>query len=165
MTRRIALLTAFAAFLSLTGCGIKLVPVQGVVTLDGKPLEGATVIFTSPDGKTNGSGMTDATGAFSITTADKLGAAPGTYKVCVTKSPIIAGAVSPSQTEGGGMNKDYLKAMQKEMPKGGAGPMGGPKPAAGPKTEVPDIYASADKTTITVTVPSATYPIDLKSKP
>lgn len=172
MARRIALFVFLAALVPLTGCGgVTLLPTQGVVTLDGKPVEGATVVFTSPDGKTNASGMTDAAGAFTLSTGEKLGAAAGTYKVTVSKYAVIVGAMSPSQTEGGGMNKDYLAAMKKEAPKGGGGnPMAIPKGGAasgGAKTELPDIYATVEKTPLSnIAVPSAgPIKLELKSKP
>lgn len=170
MARRIALFVFLAALVPLTGCGgVTLLPTSGVVTLDGKPVEGATVVFTSPDGKTNASGITDAAGGFTLSTGDKPGAAAETYKVTVTKYALVVGAKSPSQTEGGGMNKEYLNAMKKESPKGG-NPMVIPKggaAAGGAKTELPEVYGTAEKTPLNnIAVPS-TGPIklELKSKP
>ena len=171
MARRIALLVFLAAVGPLTGCGVTLLPVQGVVTLDGKPVEGATVVFTSSDGKSSASGMTDAAGGFALSSGDKPGAAAGTYKVTVTKYAVVVGAQSPSQTEGGGMNKEYLNAMKKETPKAAGGnPMAMPKggaAAGGARTDLPGIYASVEKTPLTGVAVPADGPIklELKSKP
>src|SRR5436190_10000431 len=65
------------------------VPVEGVVTLDGKPLENAYVNFV-PNGADmlTASGTTDASGNFALETgsgpAAKPGAIPGRYKVCIS---------------------------------------------------------------------------------
>ena len=73
----------------LAGCvddSLGTVPVTGVVELDGKPVEGATVVF-KPDGEGRAaSGTTDAQGKFKLTTeVNGDGALPGNYKVGVTK--------------------------------------------------------------------------------
>src|SRR5262245_12374499 len=67
------------------GCGQgKTVKVEGVVTLDGKPLPAATVTFV-PDGNGRAaSGRTDQDGIFRLTTfRTDDGAVPGEYKVTV----------------------------------------------------------------------------------
>src|SRR2546422_918840 len=73
------------------GCGAKPVPVQGVLTVDGKALANATVIFVPDDaaGK-SATGLTDVSGAFRLTTF-KLndGALRGAYKITVTHSERI----------------------------------------------------------------------------
>ena len=61
-----------AVALAAVGCGGGTANVSGVVTLDGKPVEGATVTFT-PDSKDGGGvgasyGKTDAQGRFSLRT-------------------------------------------------------------------------------------------------
>ena len=70
------------------GCGNKnTVPVKGVVTLDGRPVEGAMVKFVpvAPKGH-EASAMTDSSGSFSLgTLTERDGAWPGSYKVCVQK--------------------------------------------------------------------------------
>jgi hypothetical protein len=72
------------------GCGSssrKLVPVEGIVTLEGEPLGGATVSFVPVSGGgLPASGRTSADGTFHLTTysADD-GALPGDYKVLVLK--------------------------------------------------------------------------------
>jgi hypothetical protein len=83
---------AVAALLCL-GCGGSgpgLVPISGKVTLNGVPLEGATVVFV-PD-PSNREGLTstsvsDAEGGYEASTEGRSGLVPGKYKVIVTKSP------------------------------------------------------------------------------
>jgi len=66
-----------------------LVQCSGVVTLDGKPLEGATVMLIPRDSSSsqrNAIGVTDAGGKFRMTTLkENDGVMPGTYTVTVTK--------------------------------------------------------------------------------
>jgi hypothetical protein len=68
---------------SASGCARKMVPVEGVVTLDGQPVADAQVTFIldgedgpAPEGKT------DTTGSFSVE------AIPGKYKVVVFKRQV-----------------------------------------------------------------------------
>jgi hypothetical protein len=67
----------------------KTVLAGGVVTLDGKPLEAAQVVFvsSSADSGTGGSGLTDADGNFELSSfpPDK-GIPPGTYQVMIVKA-------------------------------------------------------------------------------
>jgi hypothetical protein len=83
------------------GCGSKsnLAPVSGIVTIDGKPVAAAQVLFTSPSGRP-AAGETDGQGRYVLSTHETGdGAAVGTYGVTVTARPTIqvdaAGAVGP----------------------------------------------------------------------
>jgi hypothetical protein len=177
-------LLAASALLALAacGCGGKFVEVKGVVKLDGKPVEGATVSFVSEDGAKSYSGQTDANGEFTLSGGPRSGAPNGTYKVTVTKTAKVSGA---EQMAPGG--EDYVKHMKDESkgdkkttmagpgakgPPGMKGmPMmpGMPMPVgggAGPKSDLPTLYASASTTPLTVTVNSDMQPVqlDLKSK-
>jgi len=82
---------AFAGVLLvlLAGCGGKrLVKVEGLVTLDGKPLKGATIHYHPIDSGTPAAGFTEADGIFRLTTyASGDGVWTGEYKVTVTWSP------------------------------------------------------------------------------
>ena len=82
--RLTALLIALVG--SSVGCGERLVyPVEGDVLLDGQPLDGATVVF-EPDGQGHPAvASTGKDGSFRVTTAEGDGAAPGNYKVTLTK--------------------------------------------------------------------------------
>jgi hypothetical protein len=73
----------------LTGCGGApagpvVVPVTGVILIDGAPVAGAKVLFL-PNEKTSNPcvGTTDAEGKYALTQATFQGATPGTYKVTV----------------------------------------------------------------------------------
>jgi len=72
--------------LLLKGCGGSgMVPVRGVLTFDGAPLEQASLAFL-PDGEGEPAhSMTRAGGAFELDTHDQRGAKPGKYRVTVTK--------------------------------------------------------------------------------
>ncbi len=73
----------------LTGCGPggpQLAPVEGVVTLDGTPLEGATVLFHPAEGGKPATGTTDAQGKFTLITRNLgEGAQVGMNNVSVSK--------------------------------------------------------------------------------
>ncbi len=91
------------------GCGggspLDTVPVSGTVTLDGTPVEGATVVFapTAGDG-TAATGITDRNGRYLLTTlAPNDGALPGSYMVMISKTEREGGdpaaeAVKPGMT-------------------------------------------------------------------
>jgi hypothetical protein len=60
--------------------------VSGVVTFNGQPVEGASVVFTPAQGRP-GTGVTDATGHFTISTfAAGDGAVPGEHTVAFADS-------------------------------------------------------------------------------
>lgn len=94
MLRRLSGWLGCAALLFVVGCGSgdpSVSYVEGVVTFDGSPLEGATVIF-SPVEESGGraaAGITDASGTYTLTdmqaTSTGKGAAPGQYRVAISK--------------------------------------------------------------------------------
>jgi hypothetical protein len=80
-----------ATLILAAGCNsapeVHLVPAKGKVTYRGQPLKNATVQFV-PEQPKGGSGptatgRTDDSGAFTLTTEGRDGAAPGTYRVLV----------------------------------------------------------------------------------
>jgi hypothetical protein len=81
---------ALAVALAAAGCGGSTGRVSGVVTLDGQPLEGASVTFSPISGRDDGvggsTGKTDAQGRYSLRTVvgDKTGAAVGKHKVSIS---------------------------------------------------------------------------------
>lgn len=97
-----ALAVLFLVVVVLTGCsskGPELAPVEGVVTLDGTPLEGATVLFHPADGGKPATGTTDAQGKFTLTTQNLgEGAQVGMNNVSVSKEKK---AESPANVEEG----------------------------------------------------------------
>jgi len=73
--------------LSVTGCGggLGLGTVEGTVTLDGRPLHDAQVIFHPVDGGRPSVGRTDVDGHFELTYIEGTpGALPGEHKVIIT---------------------------------------------------------------------------------
>jgi hypothetical protein len=84
---RICVVLGVVALCAFAGCGrSNLVKVNGVVTLDGKPLSWATITFNPIGGGRPASGLSDENGNFELTTSSTNdGAAPGEYKVTVTK--------------------------------------------------------------------------------
>ena len=103
-------LTALCLIFSLVGCGgqsdrkeYDTHMVQGVVTLDGKPVPGATVTFTPVDNKVGApaTGMTDEQGNYTLTTIGGgqtsepgSGAVPGEYYVGVAKKEMPGSEVT-----------------------------------------------------------------------
>jgi hypothetical protein len=119
---------AAVALLAAVGCGGGTATVGGVVTLDGKPLEGAVVTFSPTGGDPNGgvggsSGRTDAEGRYTLRTVidDKPGAAVGKHRVVISKF----GGTDPKNPEGGGKEMLPLKYSQNseltfDVPAGGS---------------------------------------------
>jgi hypothetical protein len=107
-----------ALILPTPGCGGKYtpVPVSGVVTLDGKPVEGATVYFYAIGDDKDGRpafGTTDKEGAFQLSTlGDNDGALPRQYKVVVTKyvptNPNLKIPDFPDTLEGRNARSDFM---------------------------------------------------------
>ena len=83
----ILLVVALAFCVGATGCAKKktLVPVEGTLTLNGEPVEGATVCFVPVDGNVGAAaaGATDSSGHFTVTTgsASSAGTASNGYIV------------------------------------------------------------------------------------
>jgi hypothetical protein len=171
MSRAFAFALLFAALVPLTGCGAKVQDITGSVSLDGKSVADASVTLFSSDGKTFGGG-TDASGNFAISAVPS-----GEYKAIVAKYPKVAGT---SPGDSGTADKAYIDSMKKNLDKaskpGGVMPMPGkggmPMMPVGmgsggssTKSELPEQYASLEKTPLTVKVPSdGPIQLQLKSK-
>src|SRR5262245_53733025 len=87
----------------ITGCGSDLVPAEGVVTIDGKPVKGAMVVFIPdpPDSKDREfpfSGIGE-DGAIAMNTGKRAGVRPGKYKVTVSKVKISFVAEDPKKID------------------------------------------------------------------
>jgi hypothetical protein len=144
----------------LSGCdsGMKLTPVSGKVTLDGKPLAYKTVMFISQSTElgVNGGGNTKQDGSYSVfanmpgATTDQVGLPPGKYKVMVTDPVIPIKEDTPVQSSD---ETDVVVAVA---------------PDARPrKTEIPAIYTKHETSPLEVEVPAEGGTIDLvlTSKP
>jgi hypothetical protein len=73
--------------LGLVGCSrdtFPLVPVQGIVTLDGQPVEGARVSFI-PERAITAGGITDTSGRFTLMCRGRRGCPPGRSQVLISK--------------------------------------------------------------------------------
>jgi hypothetical protein len=126
-----------AVFL-IAGCktappGPPLVPASGTITLDGKPLAAADLIFV-PYGDTKGqSGVarTDGEGKYELLTADRQhkGVAVGSYRVVINK------LVKPDGT-------DYVPD-----------PNAGPIDTGGFKELLPAVYSDMGQTELEINVP------------
>jgi hypothetical protein len=123
-------------------------PVQVLVTLDGKPVEGATVALSGDAKVETVSGFTGPDGTATLNTSKGTGVPPGEYKVLVTKvAPMAAGSIDMK-------NPDAMRKMA-EARKGGS------------KGELPAVYADSKSTPLTLKVPPESSPakLELKSKP
>jgi hypothetical protein len=143
--------------LAASGCGRRLVKLEGTVTLDGQPLEGATVTFVPEGGSgPSASGLTGSDGVFSLTTRTSGdGVAPGAYKVTVTKSvvPEVAGTEQPNTSD----PQSMMKAMKEYADKHKQAKDSGKKPAAA----IPAQYSNAEKSPLKCQVPPDS-PVEFK---
>jgi hypothetical protein len=154
------LLCLVSWFVALTGCGsaVSTEYVEGVVTVDGKPVAEATVMFT-PVTQGQGApatGTTDANGVYKLTAVTvgeakptaEGGTLPGDYFVGVIKS-VSATAMSEEEA--------YEKGV----------PYVAPRPGEVPemKHEVPQKYNDPKTSGLKVTVQAGknTIPLELKS--
>lgn len=133
-------LLLFGMLGTLPGCSQKaaqldLTPVSGTVTLDSKPLADARIVYylqgSSVPGYSASIGRTDAEGKYQLMAGQQSGAAPGSYKVTVSRIVNSSGApVNPDE----GMDMEQL-AQQ------GAA-----------KESLPEKYTDLEKTELTITV-------------
>ena len=102
------ILVAFAA-----GCsdsGPKTYPVEGVITHNGEPVEGATVTFTAASA-TSAMARTGAGGKYTlVATSGAAGAEEGTYTVTISKKEAV-----PTGRKVPGIGPDGEDAMVDEM--------------------------------------------------
>lgn len=97
------LLLAFGPLVFVAGCGngLGLASVEGTVTLDGAPLEGAEVIFRPVDGRPS-LGVTDASGKYTLRyDTDQMGALQGKHKVSISTAGDAAQSGSEDGASGG----------------------------------------------------------------
>jgi hypothetical protein len=135
-----SLLGTGCAALLIAGCnnappGPKLVPVEGIITLDGKPLGAADIMFV-PQGDTKGQGgvaRTGVDGKFQLLSQDRKfkGAPAGDYRVIFNK------LVKPDGT-------DYVPD-----------PNAGPMDTGGFKELLPRAYSESGPTNLQVNVPES----------
>lgn len=152
--RRVNHWVSMVVLIGLWGCGPaeeklpSLVPVNGTVTYDGKPLEGATVFFAPTDGKGGfaASGFTDSAGKYSLETStgngrSNPGAVPGKYGVKISRMVKPDGSV------------------WKPDPKNDSGPM-----TMGAREELPPEYSMQPNFTADVSSDKPTHDFKLDKK-
>jgi hypothetical protein len=139
-TRGVALAALLVA--ALAGCGGKgITPVRGVVTLEGQPVAGATVLFM-PEDENEGhpaTGFTSSDGTFQLMTYKANdGALPGTYHVLIRKTEAAQDQYAAERTaKERAKGKFEDKVAHKNQ-----------------KAELPEAYARFDKTPLRCTVPA-----------
>ena len=160
MFRNMKIRTSSVLFLTLlVGCSEsdssgrpKTYTASGTVTLNGQPLEGATVNFYPMEGSGSAIGMTDANGKYTLTTyTSNDGAVPGQYKVSITK---YEGGAAPKATNTpppGTLAPGDLDAATYAQPNEGAAAAGAAAPT-GPKNLVPEKYSNADSSGLRGTI-------------
>lgn len=97
---RLAFVLVSSAIIGCGGDGLKRVPIEGVLTSMGAPLEGATVQFIPSAGTLGegGIGQTDAAGKFTVISSrrEDSGIPPGKYTVRVTRLIDGDGTILPA---------------------------------------------------------------------
>lgn len=127
------------ACLALVGCGANsgidgLVTVAGTVTYEGKPIEGASVIFGPEGDGRSASGITDPSGRFQLTTLKPNdGALPGKYKVAVSKVE-VENAMSADEA------REWFEKN------------GGPPPGGNIKNRLPEKYKDMESSELSAEV-------------
>ncbi len=150
--RHLALLLAFVGVVFGSGCGgRKPVKVEGLVTLEGKPIEGASVVFNPTDTSQSAtaSALTEADGSFRLYTHSLGdGALPGGYKVTVQLLPKMQ-REPPQQGDMAAMMK-MMKLTSEERTK--------------KFQRLPEVYATVQTTPLEVTVPVPEGKVNLELK-
>ena len=114
-TIMLIVLIVFAA-----GCsgdkGPRTYKVEGTVTLNDSPLEGASVSFyPASTGGVDASAKTDASGKYSLYTAGgKVGTTPGTYAVVITKRESVSTGKKITSTNEDGSELVYDETRMEE---------------------------------------------------
>lgn len=146
MKRRPRILVAAIVACSCTGCGPAnlRVPVEGIVTLDGKAVEGAAVTFIPEAGGRPGVAGTDVAGRFVIREAGmQPGLPPGAYDVAIFKA-VMAPLFAPAA------------ATTPRAPEDGLPPVDTPPPTRISRWIVPERYSMPDSNGLSATITGPT---------
>jgi hypothetical protein len=91
-------LTVLLLVVAVVGCGSNLAEVNGVVTVDGQPLQGgngvrATVIFQPATGVGRVAvGLVDSSGQYHLSSGSEAGVVPGEYVVTCSATQLVRGS-------------------------------------------------------------------------
>jgi len=103
--RKLQLFVVLIVALVLTGCSAPsipgLVPAEGIVLLDGQPVEGVSIVFTpsvGSEGDRHATAISQNDGRFVLHTVDYRGALPGRYNVVLSKTTSVT-TVSDEEAE------------------------------------------------------------------
>lgn len=132
---RVCLLTLVVV---ASGCGSRsrTSPVTGTVTLDGKPLAGASIQFVPQGAGRDATGETDAGGQFVMSTFQpRDGVMPGSYKVTISPPSGVADTTQYASAE------DAMTASKAPVKRAATGPA------------FPGKYSRPDQTPLTQEVP------------
>lgn len=137
--------------MGVAGCGRgKVVKVEGVVTLDGKPFSGATVMFLPAGGNGRAAnGLSEEDGSFRLTTfKPDDGAVPGEYKITVsfTEADKSAEHGDPETMD----NKAKMAMFSRLSPDGRTKEKQREQKA---RKVVPEVYGDVNRTPLKCTVP------------
>ena len=134
----------FLTSLVATGCRPnppQVVPVSGVVTLDGKPLAGVAITFVPVAGGVFGCGSTNEKGEFTLGTfAETDGALVGVHRISIV--PDIISPAAMGQTPGGEEGMDRRGESNRAA-----------------KSRIPEKYASIDTSGLQVDVKKGMPPV------
>lgn len=124
---------------SVIGCGgapagPKLYAVKGKVTVEGQPLPNATVTF-QPESGPVATGVTNASGEFTLKTGTSEGAVAGTHRVAIVATSGERVMDNPNPTP------DDLAALSSSN-----------KPLPEPKSLIPERYSKFETSQLTATV-------------
>jgi hypothetical protein len=156
MIRRYAAMAILAsAILGLgLGCSSGGKKVQVKVTMDDKPLAGATVTFIPQTGSSlSASGLTDENGLCTLKAGNSDTVPAGEYQVTIAKVEAVSGMPT---------GDDPMEKMKKaaaaagSAPKAGGGPGLGPTGPKGQKSLIPEKYNDTTKSGLTCKVPDET---------
>jgi hypothetical protein len=131
--------TLLAPLLISIGCddsGLNLVPVEGVILFQGRPLQDAGVMFMPVDSAQGppASGTTDAAGKFTLATANRPGAVVGKHRVAISKADAFGAEVPIEHME----NPDLIRSRGVRVFQ--------------PKYHIPPQYAEVENSGLTATV-------------
>src|SRR5947209_5770455 len=139
------LLMLMAAVALTSGGCARTVAIKGRVTLDGRPVEGASIQFVPLDGGRGAFGTTDQDGYFSLSTFKEGDGAPkGAYKVTIAKMSDNAMKVDPS-------DKKALEAQMAAIMKKSSNF----RDTKNTKSSLPGIYSDPNTTPLLQTVPDS----------